>query len=78
MRGESPIKHITQDDVAAYLAEKGGYSIVDCYSREKLRSGNILSGPSLVEGTESTVLIPGGWRAELDGYNNLIIRRRDN
>jgi N-methylhydantoinase A len=77
-RRSAPANDALRKRRRAYLAEKGGYSIVNCYNREKLKSGNILSGPSLVEGTESTVLIPEGWRAELDGYNNLIIRRRDN
>ena len=60
-----------------YLVEKEGRSMVGCYDRERLRSGNVVRGPSVVEGTESSVLIPEGWQAELDGYGNLIVRGAD-
>jgi len=60
---------------SVYLVEEETRKRVDCYDRERLRCGNVVRGPSVVEGSESSVLIPGGWRAELDGYGNLIVRR---
>jgi len=43
------------------------------YEREQLRSGHLLTGPCIVEQTDSTTLIPPGWVATVDGYANLII-----
>ena len=58
-----------------YQVEKEERSMVPCYDRERLRAGNVIRGPAVVEGTESSVLVPEGWKAELDGYANLIVRR---
>ncbi len=46
------------------------------YSREELRSGNSISGPAVIEQYDSTTLIPGNWKVGVDGYGNLIMRRR--
>jgi len=58
-----------------YLLEKESFVTVNCYEREKLRSGNEVRGPSLVEGLEATVLVPEGWDATIDEYSNLIIQQ---
>ena len=46
------------------------------YSRAELRSGNSISGPAIIEQYDSTTLIPGNWKVRVDGYSNLIMRRR--
>jgi N-methylhydantoinase A len=43
------------------------------YARDKLRAGHVLTGPCIVEQSDSTTLIPPGWMATVDGYENLII-----
>ena len=73
--GSTPSRKALRKRRKTYLAEDGKFSSVDCYSREHLEFGNKLRGPSLVEGTESSVLIPEGWVASVDGYSNLVISR---
>lgn len=45
------------------------------YERAKLRAGNIIPGPAVVESFDTTVLITPAFSAELDTYRNLLIRR---
>ncbi len=46
------------------------------YTREKLRSGNRIEGPSVIEEMGSTTLIHPGDRGRVDGYGNILIQIR--
>ncbi len=45
------------------------------FSREILRTGHRLQGPAIIEGPESTVLIPPDWQAQVDAWGNLILEK---
>jgi N-methylhydantoinase B len=55
-----------------HFAEEGEVRAPVC-SREKLPAGAEFPGPAVVEGPESTVLIPPGCRAFVDRFGNLIL-----
>jgi N-methylhydantoinase A len=40
-----------------------------------LRPGTAIDGPAVIEGEGSSALVPPGWRAHIDAYLNLDIRR---
>lgn len=44
------------------------------HRRGALRSGASISGPAIIEQLDSTVVVPPGDEAEVDGYSNIIIR----
>jgi N-methylhydantoinase A len=46
------------------------------YAREKLRTGNRIEGPSVIEEMGSTSLIHPGDRGTVDGYGNILIQIR--
>ena len=52
-----------------------GRRTMDLYERERLRSGMRLDGPALICQLDSTILLPPGWMARVDGYRNLILER---
>jgi N-methylhydantoinase A len=56
-----------------YLHAAGGFREVAAYSAERLRAGNALDGPALVEAEDTTVLVQPGQRLWVDGYGNLRI-----
>lgn len=65
------------DPAAAYLGEKPsplGGSIA-LYQREQLNPGAQFVGEALVFQLDSTVYIPAGWGAQVDGYRNLMLER---
>ncbi len=45
------------------------------YRREALRPGDTLSAPAIVVQFDSTCVIPPGWSAQVDAYDNLLLRR---
>ena len=45
------------------------------YDRERLRNGNVIKGPAIVEQMDSTTLILAGQKATVDRYLNMVIER---
>ena len=56
-----------------YFPEMGGWVEVPTYERSRLRCGNKISGPAIVEQMDTTTLILPGQKAEVDKYLNIII-----
>ena len=46
------------------------------YDSEKLKAGNTIAGPAIIEVPTTTAVIPPGYQCEVDDYNNYIITRR--
>ena len=56
-----------------HFAESGGALCCRVYDRYRLRCGNRIPGPAIVEEVDSTVVIHPGYDARVDGYGNLLI-----
>jgi N-methylhydantoinase A len=76
-RKEKVRKEPSRDSIRStkevYLSESRGFSMVKSYDRQRLKPGNIIQGPALIEGVEANVLIPESWSGEVDEYENLLI-----
>ena len=57
----------------AYFGAARGWMDTPVYDRNKLPTGQTLTGPALVEEMSSTTVIGVGHRAQVDDYGNLII-----
>lgn len=55
----------------AYL--DGGWAKVPVYDRERLRPGNVVAGPAVVEQMDATTLILPGQMGRVDGLGNILI-----
>src|SRR5262249_55086900 len=60
----------------ALFEEHGEYVDTPIYRREKLRAGNVVEGPAIVEQLDSTTVILPRHRAEGDRYGTLTIAGR--
>ena len=56
---------------------EGQYREVAVYDRTRLRCGNRLISPAVVEQADSTTVVFPGYRAEVDLCRNLIIARAE-
>ena len=56
---------------------KDGFFMVPVYDRDKLLSGNVLTGPCVVEEKFSTTIIHPGWKCMVDDFGNLVIVRSE-
>jgi N-methylhydantoinase A/oxoprolinase/acetone carboxylase beta subunit len=45
------------------------------FEREGLEAGQTLRGPAVVVQMDCTTVVAPGWRAEVDGVGNLVLRR---
>ncbi|MBI4461488.1 MAG: hydantoinase/oxoprolinase family protein, partial [Acidobacteria bacterium] len=67
---ESPVK-------ARYRRARGVFDghahATDFYLRERLRPGNRLRGPAIIAEYSATTVVPPGWRARVDAYENLLL-----
>jgi N-methylhydantoinase A len=58
---------------SVYVGEAGGYEPVAVYDAERLRPGNELDGPAVIEADDTTVFVHPGQRLWVDGLLNLRI-----
>jgi N-methylhydantoinase A len=58
-----------------YLDDVGKPFLCNIYDREQLRSGNVIVGPAIIEEVDSTSLILPDWKASVDRYGNLFMRK---
>ena len=72
----------TEDPVQAFKRKRSVYfKVLDgfvetpCYDGERLVHGNVITGPSIIEETKTTVVIPPDCRVDVDGYGNFLMRR---
>ncbi|MBI3434862.1 MAG: hydantoinase/oxoprolinase family protein [Proteobacteria bacterium] len=56
-----------------YFAEAGAFVDTATYDRERLKAGNHIAGPALIEEAASTSVVHPGDRAQVDAYGNLDI-----
>jgi N-methylhydantoinase A len=56
---------------AAHFPEAGGFAPTPVVDWATLRPGSSIPGPALVDGADTTVVIPPRWSAVVDGWANL-------
>ncbi|HEY0338147.1 MAG TPA: hydantoinase/oxoprolinase family protein, partial [Burkholderiales bacterium] len=75
---------LAQGDGSAAHAQKAARNVffrdtgmIECplYERAKLRAGDKLRGPALIEADDSTVVVPPEWMTRCDSMANLILTR---
>jgi N-methylhydantoinase A len=60
----------------AYFPDRG-FSPTDVYDGDSLESGMEVWGPAILEMVATTVLVPPEYRAQLDPYRNIYLRKED-
>ena len=58
-----------------YFGEKEGFIRTPVYIREKLKAGNVVEGPAIIEQYDTTTVIPPGWNARVDEFGSLRVMR---
>ena len=57
--------------------EESGWTDTTVYDREKLKPGNTLAGPAVIEERITTVIVHPKWNAEVDAFGNVILTMKD-
>ncbi|MEW6261744.1 MAG: hydantoinase/oxoprolinase family protein [Thermodesulfobacteriota bacterium] len=53
----------------------GGFRTTKIFDRELMASGNVISGPAIIESADTVLLIPPGSAATMDNFLNIVIQR---
>ncbi|CAN7440316.1 hydantoinase/oxoprolinase family protein [Bosea sp. LjRoot9] len=56
-----------------WFPEAGGFVACKIYDRDKLKSGNVIAGPAIIEQMDSTTVLLPGMIATVEPYLNLIL-----
>jgi len=56
-----------------WLPEAGGFVACPLYDRARLRAGNRIAGPAIIEQMDATTVVPPGMTARVEPYLNLIL-----
>jgi N-methylhydantoinase A len=83
VRPDIPSEEITigTDDSSAALKRErpcffdGGFLMTPIYEGARLKAGNVIKGPAIVEEPTTTVVIPKSWDCHVDKYGNYSIKR---
>ena len=59
-----------------YVGE-GRFEDFTLYRRERLRNGNVVRGPAIVEQMDSTTIIFSNMKATVDRYGNMLLERKE-
>ena len=62
------------EDRQIFFDAPGGFVSCQVFQRDELAPGSNISGPAILEGMDSTVVINPGWHGEIDDYGNCILR----
>ena len=73
--GEEDPFHALKRKRSVYFKALDGFVETPCYDGERLVHGNVIPGPSIIEETKTTVVIPPGYRLNVDVYGNFLMRR---
>lgn len=60
-------------EAKVWLSERP--KLIGVYDRAQLDPGAMIESPAIIVEYGSTALVPGGWRARVDGYRNIILER---
>lgn len=59
-----------------WFRESNAFQECPVFARERLRQGNVLLGPAIVEELDATTVIHPGYQASVDQHGNLLLQRR--
>jgi N-methylhydantoinase A len=54
---------------------KGQFRETFIYDAARLKAGNLVTGPSIVEEPTSTIVVPEGFQCSIDDYGNYLLRK---
>jgi N-methylhydantoinase A len=61
---------------SAYIPEKGAFASVVVYDGHRLRCGNRIAGPALIETVTTTVLVSESFDCMVDRYRSFVLYRK--
>ena len=77
LHGEKPPKKAMVAERKVFFEHDNSYVGTPIYKREKLKAGNVISGPAVVEQYDATTIVYPDWIASVDRFGNLILEIKE-
>lgn len=76
---DSPDRALTGTRPVCFHAKdgQGGFVTTAIYDRSRLRAGDVINGPAIIEEFGSTVPLHPGYQARVDAYGNIVVTREE-
>jgi len=56
-----------------FFEQDNGYIETSVYRRERLKAGNVINGPAVIEQYDATTVVYLGWTASVDRFGNVVL-----
>ena len=70
-RGDDDVRRAQVGTRPVWLGGSDGFQPLPVYDRNRLRDGDVVPGPAIVEQYDSTLYLPSGYQARVDARGNL-------
>lgn len=71
--GEKTSSHALKNKRKIYFEEYAKFVDIPIYNREKLKPGNLIEGPAVIEERITTIVVHPNWNAHVDSFNDIIM-----
>jgi len=75
--GQKPSKNAIIAKRKVFFEQDNGYDEISIYGREKLKAGNVINGPAVIEQYDATTVIYSDWTASVDRFENIVLSSRN-
>ena len=73
--GRCLVRPVTARGAPPWFSETAGFTSSPVVDRARLRWGNVVPGPAVIEELDATTLVHPGYQATVDQYGNLLLHR---
>ena len=73
LHGEKPRKQAVIAKRKVFFEQDSGYVETLVYGRERLKAGNVIVGPAVVEQYDATTVVHPDWTASIDKFENIVL-----
>ena len=73
LRGKKPSKDTVIAKRKVFFEQNNDYIETSVYRRERLKAGNLIDGPAVIEQYDATTIVYPGWTASVDKFGNIVL-----
>jgi len=73
LHGKKPSKEAVIAERKVFFEQDNGYVETSVYRRERLKAGNVINGPAVIEQYDATTVVYPCWTASVDRFGNVVL-----
>jgi N-methylhydantoinase A len=73
LHGKKPSEEAVISKRKVFFEQNNGYIETSVYRRERLKAGNMIDGPAVIEQYDATTVVYPSWTASVDRFGNIVL-----